>query len=286
MNINNIRKVQLHGGSLVTSGGHLAIHTQSRAYGFGKPPSIEESDQFTSESANNSDPAAREFVDSPASLHASRAMLSLAKLDAATAKLAADPALSNVGRTEALKTPRIDTIKTIATAGRDLIPIGELAHKAATQFYAPERLPAGDQQAAHEDVELRSHWRDAPPPKRAEMLRDIQTGKNSRMLEALTRSPIPLDPHVASIVQGSWIDAVAKREPARHAAVQAALDNHVWASSVVRDAAKYATRSSGLSGIEINQAAQHLDAMNLFSGPGTIPASVPGQTDAPRAVPV
>jgi hypothetical protein len=287
MNLNNLKKIQLHGGTLVTSGGHLAIHTQARAYGFARPPSIEESTAFTPETANSPDPAQREFIESdPANLPASRAILSLAALDHATAKLAADPALSNVGRTEALKAPRIDTIKTISKAGADLLPIGEAAHKSASEFYAPLKLPAGDTQAASEDREMRDHWKSSPLPKRTVLLGEMQNGQHERLLGALTRSPIALEKHEASLVQSAWIDTVTKRDPKRAATVQSALDSHDWATSVVKDSAKYATRSSGLSPIEINQAAQDLDAMRLFSGPGTIPASVPGQTDAPRAVPV
>ena len=63
MNLNNLRRVQLHGGTLASTVGHLAIHTSQRAYGFSRAPSLEESTQFTPETASNPDPQAREFVE-------------------------------------------------------------------------------------------------------------------------------------------------------------------------------------------------------------------------------
>jgi hypothetical protein len=281
MNLNNLKRCQLFGSKLVTTGGHVAVHTPLRAYGFSRPVSVEESDQFTPETATNPDPAQREFVEAdPANLPASRAILSLTALDHATAKLNADQRLTATGRAEQLAAPRVNCIKTIAKSGSDLVAVGQTVRKTASEFYAPRKLAVNDAVAAHEDVELRSHWRDAPPPKRSQMLRDIQSGKNDRMLEALTRSPISLEPHEASIVQGAWIDRVAARDPARHAAVQASLDSHLWATSIVKDAATYSRKATGLSPVEIAQAAQACDGAGLFSNANSIPLDVPGQVAA------
>lgn len=275
MNLNNLRKVALFGGKLVSTSNHLALETATkRGLGYGQPPSLEENDQFTSATANNPDPAQREFAENDAStLPAVRSILALTGLDHATHAAAVDNKLSLEGLAERLAAPRVNTIRTIAVAGRDLAAIGQAAHKTASEFYKPATLPVGDVQAASEDRELRDHWKASPLPKRTVMLQEMQDGQHERLLGALTRSPIPLEKHEASIVQGAWIDSVAKRHPARHAAVQAALDNHQWASDVCKASAQYARKSSGLSALEMMDAARGSGGEFLFSADTSTPAA-------------
>jgi hypothetical protein len=285
VNLNNIRKIQLHGAKLVnTNGNHIAIHSAAqRALGFSRPPTWEESDAFTPETANNPDPQAREFADDPVNLSASRAILSLAALDHAVHTTTADQRLSPAGRTEKLTPVRINTVRVIAKAGADVATIGHDVSTREAAFYAAPRLPGGDAQAAHEDVELREHWRTLPIAKRTPLLEQMQAGKNDRMLAALIRSPIPLEGNDAGLIADAWRCSVDQRSPKESAALKSAVANHQWADSVTRAAATYAIRSGGMSKLAMMEAAKGTGGEHLFSDANSIPLDTPGQAQAPHA---
>jgi hypothetical protein len=240
-----------------------------RALGFGRPPSWEESTAFTEATASKTEPSDREFIKSdPTGLPAARAILALTALDHQIHEANTDSRLSPAGRTEKLAAPRVTTIKTIATAGRDIAAHGTTVAQRERDFYKPTPLPSGDVAAASEDRELRDHWKSAPVAKRTQMLSQMQAGQHDRMLGALTRSPIPLDAHEAELVNTAWCDSVAKRDPKQAAALQSSADNHQWADGVVKASAKYASRSSGLSPLEITSAAAGTGGEFLFDNIG------------------
>jgi hypothetical protein len=269
LNINNLKKVALYGGKLGDSDlGHIALTTPSRGYGFGAPPSWEDSTDFTPATAGKASPEDREFVDEPVSLAASRAMLAMLQLDAQVHAVTTDSRLSPAGRMEALKAPRANAIKTIATAGRDIAAHGATVAQRERDFYAPAKLPVGDAVSAHEDGELRAHWRTSPVAQRTKMLAQMQAGENTRMLEALTRSPIPLEAHETELVNTAWREAQAKRDPAKSSALKSARANADWSDGVVKAAARYASRSSGLSPVEIAAAAKDSGGEHLFDNIG------------------
>jgi hypothetical protein len=268
MNRNNLRKAALYGAKIAsTDTSHIAVHSaMQRTLGFARPPSWEESDSFTPETEKLADPSRREFIEAdPVNLSAARSILSLAALDHATHTINTDSRLTPAGRADKLAKPRVNTIKAIATAAADVKAHGATVHTRASAFYAPLKLPAGDTQAASEDRELRDHWKSSPLPKRTVLLGEMQTGQHERLLQALTRSPIQLEKHEASIIQSCWLDTVAKRDPKQHTEVQAALDTHGWADGVVKAAARYARKSVGLSQTEITQAAKDTGGEFMFA---------------------
>jgi hypothetical protein len=266
MILNNLKKVGLHNAKLVSTSPHLVIHSaMQRAYAYGSPPSIEESDQFTSESANNPDPSLREFADSPVNLSAARSILALTGLDHAVHLANTDTKLSPSGRIEKLAPIRTATVKTIAKAGADVASIGQAVHKSASEFYAPVKLAVNDAVSASEDRELRDHWKASPTPKRTVLLGEMQNGQHERLLQALTRSPVALEKHEASLVQACWLDNITKRDPKRAAEVQSKLDTHVWADSVVKASAHYARKSVGLSKLEMMDAAKGTGGEFMFA---------------------
>jgi hypothetical protein len=288
VNRNNLRKAALYGAKIAsTDTSHIAVHSaMQRALGFARPPSWEESDSFTPETEKLSDPSQREFIDDPASLSASRAILSLAALDHAVHTITADQHLSPAGRAEMPTPVRINTVKVIAKAGAEVATIGHDVSTREAAFYAAPRLPGGDAQAAHEDVELRDHWRTLPIAKRTPLLEQMQAGNNDRMLAALVRSPIPLEGNDAGLVAGAWRGSVDQRSPKESAALKASRANVDWADSVTRASATYAIRGGGMSKLEMMDAAKGTGGEHLFSDANSIPANTPGQAEAPRAVPV
>jgi hypothetical protein len=261
MNINNLKKAQLHGARVVTDGGHVALHSVSRAYGFGRPPSWEENTDFTPETATKLDPAARDFVDDPLSLAASRVMLALPALDHATQQILSDARLSASGRVEKLREPRTAAIKAIATAGRDIAANGSTLDAREAAHLQPSAI---DMQTELQHRERRDHFRTLPANKRTPLLESMAQGKADPLLEALVRSPVPLEDHEAALVQSAWRDAVARREPKRAAELQAARANHDWAQSVVAAAAQYAPRSTMLTPAEITDAARGTGGESIF----------------------
>lgn len=271
-NINNWKKVALDGAKLV-SGDHLAIHTEiQRALGYALPPSWSDSTDFTLESAANADPSKRHFKESdPSCLPAVRSALALTGLDHLIHMANADARLSPAGRVEKLAEPRRAAIKMIATAGGDVAAIGRDVQAREGEFYAPAKVPAGDVAAAFEDRELRDSWRASPTPKRMQMLEQMARGENPRMLESLVRSPIPLEAHEAGLVTSAWRGAVDARMPKEAAELKSSRANVDWADSVVRASAQYARRSSGLSSLEIEQAAQGTGGEHLFNYANTAP---------------
>jgi hypothetical protein len=275
MNINNLKKVALHGARLVnTDSSHIAVHSAlQKPYGFGRPPTIETSDKFTPASESLADPGLREFRDDPANLSAVRSVLALTSLDQQIHVATLDSSLSPSGRQEKLFAPRVAAIKTIAQAGAELTSHGTKLAQRESDFYQPDKLPLGDAQAASEDKELRDHWRSSPTSKRAQMLGQMQSGNHERMLRALTRSPIPLETHEAELVNTLWHGAVDRREPAKAAELQSSRANVDWATSTVRAAATYATRSSGLSGIDITNAAAKTGGEHLFDNTNAVHAA-------------
>jgi hypothetical protein len=91
----------------------------------------------------------------------------------------------------------------------------------------------------------------------------MANGENSRALEALVRSPVPLEANESALVRDAWRTHVDRRDPKKSAELRAALDNHAWADTVIQAAAQYATRLSGLSPAEIAEAAGP-DGRHLF----------------------
>jgi len=266
MNLNNLRKVQLHGAKFNADGGHVAITTaMARPFGFASPPSVEENDQFTPVTASLTDGPSREFVESDAaSLPAVRSMLALTSLDHQIHNANRDARLSPSGRAEALQEPRLNTIKTIAKAGADLSAHGAKLAQSETDFYKPAKLPLNDVQAASEDRELRDMWRTAPVAKRTVMLGEMGRGEHVRMLEALVRSPVPLEAHEGPMITDMWHAAVNARSPKQSSELKTARKTYEWSDSVVKAAARYARRSTELSSTEIMQAAKDTDAAHLF----------------------
>jgi hypothetical protein len=269
MNRLNLMRVQLHGGKLVNSTDHIALASVSnRSYGFGRPPAWTESDAFTSETAAKLDPAAREFADDPLSLAASRAMLALPALDHTMHQINGDARLSPSGRQEKLAEPRTAAIKAIATAAAAVAAHGQALQTREADFYAPPKLTASDVQAGLEDRELRDSWRTSPTSKRTQMLQQMQAGHNERMLAALVRSPIPLETHEGALVKDAWAATVEKREPKKAGELKAARANQDWADSVVRAAAQYAPRATGLTPAEITAAAKDTGGESIFFNNG------------------
>lgn len=276
MNRNNLLRCQLYGARLVNADGtHFAVHTATmRPLGFASPPSWEDSTAFTDATAANPAPEAREFIEiDQSALPASRAILSLAKFDHETHEAMNNTRLSPTGRAEALQAPRTAVIATVAKAGGDLEAIGRECATRESAFYAAPKLPANDVQAAFEDRELRDMWRTSPVARRTVLFQQMQAGNNSRMLEALVRSPIPLEGNDAGLIAGAWRGAVDKRSPTESAALKASRANVDWADTVCRASAKYAARAVGLSHAEIAAAAAGSGGEFLFSDTHTIPAS-------------
>jgi hypothetical protein len=133
------------------------------------------------------------------------------------------------------------------------------------EFYAPSKLHSNDVNAALEDREIRDNWKALPISKRTASLEAMARGDNARLLEALTRSPVPLEDHEAALVQSAWRDAVARREPKKAAELQNSRANVEWADSVVKAAAQYSGRSSGLTPAEIAAAATGTGGEHLFT---------------------
>ena len=256
----------MHGARVVTNGGHIAIHSASRAYGFGRPPSLDENDQFTPETATKADPAAREFIDDPVSLAATRAMLALPSLDHTTTQINADARLSPAGRAEKLKEPRVAAIKTIATAAADVGKHGQALKAHEAQFYAPLTLPTSDVHAALHDGEIRDRWHAMPVSARTAALQRMARGEDDRLLEALARSPVRSldDPNESALINTAWRATVERRAPAKAAELKSARANHDWAQSVVAAAAQYAPRSTTLTPAEITDAARGTGGESIF----------------------
>lgn len=267
MNRNNLLKAQLHGARVLTDQ-HIAIHSASnRAYGFGRPPSWEENDTFTPETAAKLDPAAREFVETdPVNFAAGHAMLALPALDATTHAVNADGRLSPAGRAEKLREPRASAIKTIATAAADVAAHGQALDTRESAFYAPPKLPANDVQAGLEDREARDTWHAMPASARTAALERMTRGEDDRLLEALARNPVRSldDPNEVSMINTAWRAAVDRRAPAKAAELKSARANHDWAHSVVSAAAQYAPRSTTLSPGEITEAARGTGGETIF----------------------
>jgi hypothetical protein len=268
MNINNLRKVQLHGARVVTDGGHIAIHSASRAYGFGSPPAgFQENTDFTAETATKLDPAAREFVDDPVSLASSRAMLALPSLDYTTHQIVNDARLSPAGRAEKLKEPRVAAIKTIATVAAEVGKHGQTLRAREAQFYAPPKL-TNDVQAGLEDREVRDHWRALPVGQRMSSLEGMARGQDDRTLEALVRSPVAMEPNERELIRNAWVKTAEKRKPKEAAELKAAVAVHEWADSVVKAAAQYSARATGLTPAEITEAARGTGGEGIFFNSG------------------
>jgi hypothetical protein len=265
MNLNNLRKAQLHGARIHTDS-HIAIASVSRAYGFGRPPSWEENDQFTPETAAKLDPAAREFVDDPLNLAASRTMLALPSLDHTTHQILNDARLSPAGRAEKLRAPRIEAIKTIGAAAAAVAAHGQALKAREAQFYAPPTLPANDVHVGLEDHEVRARWRTMPISARTAALERMARGEDDRLLEALARSPVRSldDPNEVSMINTAWRAAASRRNPKAAAELQAARANHDWADSVVKAAAQYSARSTALTPAEITEAARGTGGEAIF----------------------
>jgi len=267
MNTNNLLKTQLHRARVLPTTGHIAVETaMKRALGFANPPTWETDDRFTDDTATKHEPSAREFHETdPVSLTAARAIFALTGLEHQTHEVTNNARLSPVGRTDALKGPRASMIKALTAAAADVAAQGRERQARTEKFYGPTPLAPNDIHAAFADRELRDHYFAQPISARMQAIRQMANGENGRTLEALVRSPIPLEANEAALVRDAWHGHIDKREPAKAAELKAALANHAWADAVIQAAAQYATRLSGLSPAEIAEAAGP-DGRHLFNG--------------------
>ena len=268
MNLNNLRKVGLFGGKLLNTDNHIAIQSAAgRAYGFGRPPTLEENDVFTTESERKNNPGEREFRElDPIALPAVRAMLALPALDHHVHAANADASLSLAGRAEKLKEPRAAAIRAIAISAAAVAAQGRERNAREAQFYEPTPLAATDVVEALKDDRLICHYQDQPLAGRMRIIAQIREGQDDRTLLALRRSGINLPANESVLLDGAWRSHVDKREPTQAADLKAALANSAWAEAVIKAATEYAPRASGLSPQEIIETTRGSGAEHLFNG--------------------
>jgi hypothetical protein len=262
----NLQRNQLNGARVLATTGHFALETaMKRALGFANPPTWEHNDRFTPETEAKADPAAREFVETdPVNLHAGRVIFALTGLDNKTHEVTNNARLSPAGRTDALKEPRVAMIKAITAAAADVAAHGQERNARKDAFYGSTPLASGDMVGALQDRHVIDHYLAQPLSKRMQSIAQMTNGQDGRTLEALVRSPVPLEANEAAMIKGAWHKAVDQRQPAKAAELKAALANQSWAETVIQQAAQYAPRLSGLSPAEFAEAAG--SGAHLFNG--------------------
>lgn len=262
-NQNNVLKNQLNRAQVVTRPGHTAIQTAlKRTLVVADPPTWETGDRFSPETETKPSPGDREFAETDAvNIFPARAVFAVTALEATTDEVMKNVNLSAAGRVSALQEARTGTIKAIATNAVPVAAQRRERNARKEDFYAPTKLAPDNVVEALQDGRIIDNYNACPLSKRMRM---IAQGLDGRTLEALMRSPIALEPNEAALVRDAWHAHVDKRDPAKSAALKTALANQAWAEGVIRTAAQFAIRYSGLTPSEIAEAAG--SGAHLFNG--------------------
>lgn len=276
------KSLALYGASFDERGGHVAVRLKSgRPVGFGRRVHPFDDDTFSQETAALNDPREREFVERDQStVHAHRAICALARLDAEAIDVTADRRLTAAGIAERLGPARKTALQAIAAQGSALDAIEAQLTAEERDLFTVPRIGTGDVQAALDAKEVREWFAALTQEQRLEFLDHIAKGDAAMesLLLSLRRSPIPLPAPTDEVVEHAWRAAVAKREPARAAALEVARDNFTWAQATVAAAAHYALPLLDMMATEIVRAlGEHRAQAKVFEISDSAAAAVPAQ---------
>jgi hypothetical protein len=236
-----------------------------RGYGYPSPPSWEESDQFTPDTAHLADPKQARFVEvDPAIAHANEAQWGQLELDGDIASAYRDQRLSPAGRAERIATLVPGHLQRIANAVTALDTHGKNLKVNEEAFYAAPKV-GNDLEAGLADREIRDRYNAMDAAGRAGLLDSIARGSAARVALALKRSPVPLEPNAAQVVESAWRAAVDREHPQKAAQLKAARAHYEWADSVARAAAQYSATLPGVTPQAIAEAVRGTGTEQLFN---------------------
>lgn len=159
------------------------------------------------------------------------AIAAVAAASCEVAKVGADPNLSQMGK----------TAKTAAHWSEAEARISEIAAKAEAEaksfekyqagFNAPPRAADAVEQLA--DSEVRTWINSLPAEALPQLARDLLEGKQTEVLTAVMRSPIPMPPALAAVAQDAWTRHLERTQLDAVRLVRERADRVTWAREIV-----------------------------------------------------
>jgi hypothetical protein len=234
VNLLNLRKA----GARVSNGGRILEFDLigsdgiSHTHGFAMPEARSESDEFSADTANSPDPAARDFRDDDAStLTATRALFDFARFSKALGTIAADRLLSQDGKMAGVRAAETTALQALGTHYAKFQQVApNLEAQGAKLLAVPNAEPA----EAAWDVEIYKHRRSLDRTRQIQFELSLHEPHSAREALALKRTPgMLLSPDAQRSVAGAWESHVGRRQPAQWASYQTAKANFKWASDFV-----------------------------------------------------
>jgi hypothetical protein len=167
---------------------------------------------------------------STASNNVQGAIRKVAALDDATIAALRDPRLSPAGRVERVAPQRTAAVQAVADATARLGAEVNRIDAARAALYAPPALDPTDAVGAELDAEIRRRYPQVEGAMRNTLRDELAAGKQSRILLALLRDPLPTPD--ADWTRAVWTDHIDATHGAEVAALDSAAADAEWALSV------------------------------------------------------